>query len=433
MLDLFITHQSSIIKSVSQGEFFSDHCFINALLHLDCPTPKSKTVSYRKLKGINTTEFNKGIMDAFLFRDQPSSLSDHVQSYDTILSDALDKHAPEKTKRIRDTHHQPWFNDQNKAEIILHHKKERIWQSEQTEYAWRAFYNQRRFVANIIKTAQMSYYKNIISENKHDFKAIYKIVNSLLFRKQEAKLPPITPPAKLVENFSEFFDGKIAKIMHHLRETNDNDPDRYMYKEETFQTKMRLKKFSHVFYTDIKELVATTPNKSCELDPIPTALLKSNIGVLAPVIADIVNISLGNGKVCQDIKEALLRPLVKGNLDYNLLPSFHPVSDLSYLSKLIEHVVAKQLIRYTKTTNQMEPYQSAYHEHFSTETALLRVKSDILEAINKKEIMCLVMLDLSAAFDSLEHSLILTCLKYHFGITDTCLEWFEDYLTGRNQ
>ena len=81
----------------------------------------------------------------------------------------------------------------------------------------------------------------------------------------------------------------------------------------------------------------------------------------------------------------------------------------------------------------MEPYQSAYREHFSTETALLRVKSDILEAINKKEIMCLVMLDLSTAFDSLEHSLILTHLKYRFGITDTCLEWFEDYLTGRNQ
>ena len=65
--------------------------------------------------------------------------------------------------------------------------------------------------------------------------------------------------------------------------------------------------------------------------------------------------------------------------------------------------------------------------HFS------ELSSDISEAINKKEIMCLVMLDLSTAYDSLEHSLILTHLKYCFGITDTCLEWFEDYLTGRNQ
>ena len=82
-LDLFITHQSRIIKSVSQGEFVSNLCFINALLYLDCPTLKSKIVIYRKLKGINTTEFNKDIMDAFLFWEQPSSLSDHVQSYDT--------------------------------------------------------------------------------------------------------------------------------------------------------------------------------------------------------------------------------------------------------------------------------------------------------------------------------------------------------------
>ena len=96
-------------------------------LHLDHPIPKSKTVSYRKLKGINTTEFNKDIMDCFLlFWDQPSSLSDHVQSYNMILSDALDKHAPEKTRCICDTHHQPWFNDQIKVEIILHCKKERI-------------------------------------------------------------------------------------------------------------------------------------------------------------------------------------------------------------------------------------------------------------------------------------------------------------------
>ena len=123
----------------------------------------------------------------------------------------------------------------------------------------------------------MSYYKNIISENRHDFKAIYKIVNYLLFRKQEVKLPPITPSTKLAENFIQFFDSKIAKIMHHLHETIDDDPDRHMYKEETFQTEMRLKKFSHVLYTDIKELVATTPNKSCKLDPIPTALLNQTL------------------------------------------------------------------------------------------------------------------------------------------------------------
>ena len=81
----------------------------------------------------------------------------------------------------------------------------------------------------------------------------------------------------------------------------------------------------------------------------------------------------------------------------------------------------------------MECNQSAYCKNHSTETCLLKLKTDILDAINKKEVMCLVLLDLSAAFNSLEHSLILNRLKYQFGIVRKCLDWFEDYLSNRTQ
>ena len=81
----------------------------------------------------------------------------------------------------------------------------------------------------------------------------------------------------------------------------------------------------------------------------------------------------------------------------------------------------------------MECNQSTYHKNHSTGTCLLKLKTDILDAINKKEVMCLVLLDLSAAFDSLEHSLILNRLKYRFGIVGKCLDWFKDYLSNRTQ
>ena len=81
----------------------------------------------------------------------------------------------------------------------------------------------------------------------------------------------------------------------------------------------------------------------------------------------------------------------------------------------------------------MEHNQSAYCKNHSTETCLLKLKTDILDAMSKKEVMCLVLLDLSAAFDSLEHSLILNRLKYQFGIVGKCLDWFEDYLSNRTQ
>ena len=88
---------------------------------------------------------------------------------------------------------------------------------------------------------------------------------------------------------------------------------------------------------------------------------------------------------------------------------------------------------YAELTYMMGPFQSAYRQGFSTENALLWVKTDILDAIDRKEVTCLVLLDLSAAFDTISHKLLINHLKYHFGITDTILQWISSYLTNRSQ
>ena len=90
-------------------------------------------------------------------------------------------------------------------------------------------------------------------------------------------------------------------------------------------------------------------------------------------------------------------------------------------------------MRNVELTDMLEPYQSAYRQGFSTETALQQVKTDILDAIDRKEVTCLVKLDLTAAFDTISHKLLINCLKYHFGITNTILKWISSYLTNRSQ
>ena len=90
-------------------------------------------------------------------------------------------------------------------------------------------------------------------------------------------------------------------------------------------------------------------------------------------------------------------------------------------------------MRYAELTGMVEPYQSAYRQNFSTETALLWVKTDILDTMDRKEVTCLVMLDLSAAFDTINHKLLLNHLKYWLGIMDTVLQWISSYLTNRSQ
>ena len=86
---------------------------------------------------------------------------------------------------------------------------------------------------------------------------------------------------------------------------------------------------------------------------------------------------------------------------------------------------------YTASTNKTE--KAAYREHHSTETALLRVRTDLLAAMDKQEVTCLVLLDLLAAFDTISHNLLLNCLKYCFGIMDMALQWVGSYLSGRTQ
>ena len=104
---------------------------------------------------------------------------------------------------------------------------------------------------------------------------------------------------------------------------------------------------------------------------------------------------------------------------------------MSYLSKLIERVVCEQLTDFAAQSGNLEDYQSAYRQGHLTENALLKVKDDILAAIDNQEVMCLVLLDLSAAFNTVSHLLLLNQLQYRFGFTDTILEWIGSYLSGR--
>ena len=129
--------------------------------------------------------------------------------------------------------------------------------------------------------------------------------------------------------------------------------------------------FMPVFHIDVIEMVKSVPPKSCELDPIPTEIIKDHIGALAYRIAKSINTSFDQGYVCNSLKEVILRPLIKSSqLDF-LFPNFRPVSNLAYLCKLAEHFVCKQLMRYAELTGMMEPYQSAYRQNFCPETALL--------------------------------------------------------------
>ena len=155
---------------------------------------------------------------------------------------------------------------------------------------------------------------------------------------------------------------------------------------------------------------------------------------LVPIITLITNVSLSKGVMPSNLKEAVLIPLLKKVfLDPELFKNFRPVSNLTFLSKLIERVVALRLHDHMKLNNLYEEFQSSYRKCHSTETALTAVHDDILRHIDERRNVILLLLDLSAAFDTIDHVILLSRMQAYLGVSDTALEWFKSYLTDRKQ
>ena len=104
-----------------------------------------------------------------------------------------------------------------------------------------------------------------------------------------------------------------------------------------------------------------------------------------------------------------------------------------YISKLIEIATCDQIVHLAESSGNTELMQSAYRTGHSCKTVLLKVMTDILHVMDNREVMCLVMLDLSVAFDTVSHSLLLNRLQNHFGIEGKILQWIKDYIVQQRQ
>ena len=134
------------------------------------------------------------------------------------------------------------------------------------------------------------------------------------------------------------------------------------------------------------------------------------------------------------LKTAMILPrLKKYGPDKDSFQSYRPISNLPIISKVIEKCVADELKKHVATNDLDKKFQSAYKNYHSTETAIVRVHNDILCALDKGKSVILIFLDLEAAFDTVNHSTLLTRLSTCFGIGGEALAWFKSYLSSRSQ
>ena len=238
--------------------------------------------------------------------------------------------------------------------------------------------------------------------------------------------------------FSEFFIDKIVKIRNDITYSTfasvSSDIRQNICPDLDPKCDSTLNEFAPASAEEVRKLITNSPTTSCTLDPIPTWLLKQCLPEILPVLTHIINLSLDQAEVPLSLKRAVVRPLLKkATLSPEELKNYRPISNLSFVSKLVERLVANRLNSYLSTHALINKFHSAYRMFHSTETALLRVQNDILSALNNKSSIALVLLDLSAAFDTIDHTILLSRLNKTFGISDKALSGVKSYLSDRTQ
>ena len=240
-------------------------------------------------------------------------------------------------------------------------------------------------------------------------------------------MPPARTPMQNANDFNQFFIDKIKVLKSRFVENTEHS---HLDASKLGQLLTHLQPITQ---QKTERLLQSAPSKSCALDPVPTQVVKSVSSTISPVIQKIINLYIAHSKVPTRFKTAIVKPLLKKH-DLDLIhKNYRPVSNLAFVSKLIEQTVIDELEAHFENNDLNDEFQSAYRSNYSTETALLHIVNHLLISMDNRRAICLVMLDLSAAFDTLDHDILIERLRNTQGLGPGVTEWLNSYLRGRTQ
>ena len=345
-LDLIITREvNALVETTPISDcYLSDHCTVLCNLTLRKPMLSVKEISYRKIKAIDINAFKEDLKQSALCCEEPRELDDLVSRYNSVCSDLLDKHAPIIKKTITVRPRVPWFSDTIKAAKRERRKCERIWRRTGLESDRIAFTQARNHANHIIEQAKRDYYTDFINENSTDQRRLFNAVNRLLGGRSDELYPPHSSSASLANDFGQFFVRKITSIRAEL-DASETTADLHAepVRSTTF-TGTPLSKFEALPLQSVRKLITNSPAKSCEIDPIPTSIVKECLDELSPTISSMINLSLEIGHFPDMWKGALVKPKLKKSGLEPEKKNYRPVSNLQFLSKLTEKAVIQQTV-----------------------------------------------------------------------------------------
>ena len=436
-LDLVLTDDESLINSCTPvpSSVETDHELVVTELYVEQRvSPPFPTQRRHGLKNINIAAFCDALRGENLDSFSNTSCVDLMWlEWTTKFNTVLNTQAPLKppnNSRPQNQHprsrrdHSPWMTPELKSLLRCKSTAHRqLIKDPGNTFLREKFVLLRRRATQLSRSLKNHYFTEACSTYSRSPKKLWGLINSLTGR---VKSHP--PPRASLDSLSNTFSAVVTDVR---RPEHLDLPALEGSLNETTLPEC-LSAFSPVSVgTVLKHLESIDPRKATGSDGIPGLLLKKCAAVIAPSLTAIFNVSLTTGELPRAFKVANIAPVYKSG-DREEAGNYRPISLLPIVSKVLEKIVSAQLKQFIQRNNLLPETQFAYRANHSTEDALTYAVNQLLLARDQGKVTGLVFVDLSKAFDRVEHQALIDLLST-IGISGAALKWFADYLSNRYQ
>jgi len=433
-IDHLWTNQVIPVVSGIFREPITDHFPIFALVSMPTSLNDNVIKQFRDHSAASLADLRREVILMFEYLGDifDSDVDSSVQCVVDIFYDLYNKHCPLRKKSVSQKRlSKPWMNNELLLNVNRKHSLFRSYKRGETDFeAYRTFKN---ILKRRINHAKNCYYQYKFMSN--DYKTMWNTINSLNNGQTKKKCsgPPLDAfdgvaihnDMDLSMHFNDYFSTIGSNLSGSIAGNRD---DALNYMDDGGLASFFVRPSSA---EEVSRIISSFPSRSCSPGSVPSFIYKYLRHEISPLISDLFNLSIDEGSFPACLKVARVTPVFKSG-DKSLVSNYRPISVISTLSKIFEKLMFNRLIEFLDKNNILKSNQFGFRKHHCTSDAVLEFLNDAYKSLDEKSQFLTVCLDLSKAFDTVDHWVLLRKLA-HVGVRGLPLQWFGSYLRDRKQ